>query len=98
MTERGHSSLWLVVAGAGFGLAWWAKTSLPEGTSMVPQPIEERTAEGPYAWFDHPMYVGNVLFLGGLAGYAGGAFNAVAVGGAVELFQRHWVMIEEGEE
>ena len=73
----------------------WACKALPEGTDMRPiQPLY-RIKTGPYRFLKHPMYVGNVAIVAGLAGLAAGAWNALAVGSVAKMLMQHWASLEE---
>jgi protein-S-isoprenylcysteine O-methyltransferase Ste14 len=87
---------WWACVVVGLALQGWAMQSLPPGTTMQPVPWVERTTRGPYRYLKHPMYVGNWLYIVGFAGYAGGFWNALAVGTVAELLLRDWAGREEG--
>lgn len=59
---------WLVTA-VGLALAVWAGVTM--GKSLSPFPRPPRQAElvqsGPFRYLRHPVYVGGVLFFGGLS-------------------------------
>jgi protein-S-isoprenylcysteine O-methyltransferase Ste14 len=85
-----------VLASLGVGLSTWAYVSLPIGTSLFPRPIVQRTTEGPYRWLAHPMYVGNVAIVAGMAGMAAGFWNALAIATLAEMVMREWAGRETG--
>lgn len=86
-----------VLAAWGLLLSAWAVYSLPAGTSLYPVRIQQPTTRGPYRWFAHPMYCGNVLLVAGLAGVAGGFWNALAMGTLAEMVMREWAGRETGD-
>ena len=95
--------MWIVVTTVGLILATWAYLTLPENASMMPVPARGRhliTRKGPYRFLKHPMYVGNVMFVSGLAGLNGGRyggiFAALAVGFTAEMLMRFWAGLERG--
>jgi protein-S-isoprenylcysteine O-methyltransferase Ste14 len=85
---------WSAALVVGLLLVLWAARSLPAGTSLWPVPIVARTDAGPYRYLRHPMYVGNLLLIVGLAGLAAGIWNALAVGTVAELLMREWAARE----
>lgn len=89
--------VWAGVAVVGLYLASWACLALPKGTNMAPVPPKVRIKSGPYRFLKHPMYVGNVLFVSGLAGMGAGIWNAFAVGFTAEMLMRHWASLEDGK-
>ncbi len=90
--------LWAVVTLAGLALVTWSWLALPEGTDMMPVPPVKRVSAGPYRFLKHPMYVGNVAFVAGLAGLngggAGGLFAALAVGFLAKMLMQYWAGLE----
>ncbi len=86
--------IWLSLGAIGFVLSSWAYLSLPKGTNMAPIPPKVRIKTGAYRFMKHPMYVGNVLFVSGMAGMAAGFWNAFAVGTVTEMLMRSWVILE----
>lgn len=82
----------MLTAGACLGV--WATASLPSGVDMGPVRVVVRTSRGPYRWLNHPMYVGNFLFVCGAAGLASGWWNVLAVGSVCELLFREWIWRE----
>lgn len=88
--------VYAVMAGGGFALALWARNSLPPNTVDFPVPIKEYSTLGPYRWMPHPMYWGTILLFAGMGGLAAGGWNAIALGGIVELVTREWAWREEG--
>lgn len=92
--------LWVAISVAGFVLGVWAGISLPKGTDMMPGPIRGKvTTDGPYRFLKHPMYIGNVMIVAGLAGMNGGRwggiFAALAVGFVAEMLMRQWAGLEK---
>jgi protein-S-isoprenylcysteine O-methyltransferase Ste14 len=63
------TALGWAIAAAGFALIVWAVVTM--GSSLSPFPRPPRHAElvdrGPYRYLRHPIYVGGVLFFGGLS-------------------------------
>jgi protein-S-isoprenylcysteine O-methyltransferase Ste14 len=63
------TALGWAVAAAGFALVVWAGVTM--GASLSPFPRPPRHAElvdrGPFRYLRHPIYVGGVLFFGGLS-------------------------------
>ena len=96
-------AVWTVVTVAGFALATWALLSLPEGTDVMPVPVVERNrvTDGAYQWpwMKHPMYVGNVMFVSGLAGLNGGrwggVFGALSVAFLAGMLMQYWAGLEK---
>lgn len=93
--------LWTVMWVAGLALVSWAYVALPKGTDMMPIPPRGKlTKAGPYRWrwLKHPMYVGNVAFVAGLAGMtggrAGGLWAALAVGFLAKMLMQYWAGLE----
>ena len=86
---------WITLTLSGLALTIWAMRSLPKGTDMMPVPPKVRVKDGPYRWLKHPMYVGNTLFVAGLAGLAAGFWNALAIGSVCEMLMRYWAGLEE---
>lgn len=72
-------ALWVLFAFGGLALMTWAKRSLPAGTPMTATPPVQRVQAGAYRWLRHPMYLGNTLFITGVAGMGGGALVALAL-------------------
>lgn len=88
--------VWALAMVVGFALGVWALRSLPPGTNLLPVPIVDRCARGPYRFLRHPMYVGQWLVIVGAAGLAAGWWNAFAVGTVAELVMREWAARETG--
>ena len=89
--------VWTGVGLVGFALSSWAYLSLPQGTDMAPVPPKVRISTGVYRFLKHPMYIGNVMFVSGLAGMAAGIWNALAIGFTAEMLLRHWISLEGGK-
>lgn len=89
------TAVYAVLSAAGFALAIWARLSLPEQVPMWPVRVQERSTKGPYRWFRHPMYAGNILFIAGLGGVAAGFWNALALFTLAELLMREWAWRED---
>lgn len=86
---------WSTCVLLGIGLIWWAKRSLPVGTSLLPVPVADRTWAGPYRFVRHPMYLGNLSLIVGLGGLAAGVWNAAALGVLAVLLMGEWAAREE---
>jgi protein-S-isoprenylcysteine O-methyltransferase Ste14 len=61
--------LGLIPAAVGLVLAVWAGRSLGRSMTALPVPKDDGrlVQEGPYKFLRHPIYVGAVLFFGGLS-------------------------------
>ena len=61
--------LGVIPAALGLVLAVWAGRSLGRSMTALPVPKDEGrlVQEGPYRYLRHPIYVGAVLFFGGLS-------------------------------
>ncbi len=87
--------VWSSIATLGTSLTFWAYKSLPPKTNMMPIPIGTRTRRGPYKWLAHPMYIGEIIMVTGLAGMAAGFWNALCAFTIIELLISHWIGLEE---
>ena len=93
MTFPPERIAYLAIAIAGYLLALWAKRSLPPATDMMPVPIVTRSVTGPYRWLEHPMYVGNTLFVAGCIA-AGGVFALLGAAELAGFLFRYWAYRE----
>lgn len=80
----------------GIVLVTWAALVNPNA-SRLPEyrPYESYTRRGPYRVMRHPIYVGELLIVAGLAGLAAGWWNVLAVGLVADLLLADWVKREE---
>lgn len=90
--------IWVALIVIGQALVIWTNLTLPGAIRMQPGRVPAvRLTHGAFRWLRHPMYVGNVLFVVGLAGLAAGFWNALAVGTVAELLMREWAGREDGK-
>lgn len=84
---------WSVLGGL---LVFWASIINPAGMNASPDDpmYGPKVTTGPYALFNHPMYVGEWMAITGLAGMAGGLYNFFAIGLVTELLLRDWARRE----
>lgn len=79
----------------GFLLHMWSILVNSEGATRLPDdPPSKLITGGPYRWLSHPMYVGGLFMVTGLAGLAAGIWNAIAIGSVAELIFRDWIYRE----
>lgn len=82
-------------AAGGVALVCWAAAVNPYANALPEHRGLIRTRRGPYRWMAHPIYVGELTAICGLAGLAAGWWNVLAVGLVADLLLTDWIKREE---